>query len=106
MKEQKWAEQNYTCYICAEEMYVGHPNLSIDHIIPECRGGVVLPKNISTCCKDCNVEKGSRTFDEYLRDLIAFVLYVRIRHREVCTFEGQTKDKEEKGHQTKNCTYS
>ena len=38
--------------------------LSIDHMIPECRGGQTVPGNLVTLCMGCNLKKAGRTFDE------------------------------------------
>lgn len=46
---------------------VGFPSqdrLSIDHILPESRGGQTVESNLVTLCVRCNQQKGSRTFSE------------------------------------------
>jgi len=35
--------------------------LSIDHVMPRCRGGADVWENVTTACLPCNVRKGSRT---------------------------------------------
>lgn len=45
--------------------YCGSPkNLTLDHIIPRCRGGETSWKNLVTCCYKCNNKKGEQTPEE------------------------------------------
>lgn len=50
-----WERDNFTCQVCGSRK-----NLSVDHIIPESRGGVSHPDNYQTLCKKCNSRKGAR----------------------------------------------
>lgn len=45
----------YRCQKCGD-----HRDLSIDHIIPESRGGTLDPQNLQTLCRSCNSSKGVR----------------------------------------------
>jgi len=38
--------------------------LTVDHIVPESRGGQYVPENLVAACFSCNQRKGSRTPDE------------------------------------------
>lgn len=38
--------------------------ISVDHVIPACRGGSNTPKNLVAACMSCNTFKGDRTPDE------------------------------------------
>jgi 5-methylcytosine-specific restriction endonuclease McrA len=40
--------------------------LTLDHVIPQSRGGSDSPENLVACCKSCNSEKGARTPEEWL----------------------------------------
>ncbi len=44
--------------------------LSIDHIVPTCRGGQTTWSNVVCACVKCNVKKGGRTPDEARMKLI------------------------------------
>jgi 5-methylcytosine-specific restriction endonuclease McrA len=50
-------------FACA---YCGTRNgkMTIDHIIPRCRGGASTFENCVACCRPCNTRKGSRTPNE------------------------------------------
>jgi len=45
----------YKCLECGSKR-----NLSIDHIIPEIKGGGINPGNLQTLCVKCNLKKGAR----------------------------------------------
>jgi len=47
---EKWENQ---CAYCGSE-----ENITIDHIIPQCKGGKDFTKNVVCCCKSCNQSKG------------------------------------------------
>jgi len=49
IKEQ-W---NHECAYCGSK-----DNLTIDHVIPRCKGGSDFSKNAVCCCRDCNQSKG------------------------------------------------
>lgn len=51
-----WERDNFTCKHCGT-----HRDLTIDHIIPESRGGTLHPDNLQTLCRKCNSRKGTRT---------------------------------------------
>jgi hypothetical protein len=46
---------NFTCKYCGSR-----ENLSVDHIIPESKGGLLTMENTQTLCKTCNLRKGNR----------------------------------------------
>ena len=47
--------------------YCGSPdNLTIDHVVPQCKGGATNAENCRTACLSCNQAKGSLSLDEFL----------------------------------------
>jgi len=50
-----WQRDNFTCQICGSRKY-----LTIDHIVPESKGGETETSNLQTLCKRCNSRKGNR----------------------------------------------
>lgn len=50
-----WERDNFTCQTCGSRQY-----LTIDHIIPESKGGKTEKDNLQTLCKACNARKGNR----------------------------------------------
>jgi len=54
-------------------------NRTVDHLIPESRGGIRANKNKLHCCGDCNKLKGDMTPDEFLRAVISMT---KIENRE------------------------
>ena len=53
LRWEVFKEDNFTCLKCKTR-----DNLTIDHIIPESKGGKTEKKNLQTLCKKCNSEKG------------------------------------------------
>ena len=50
-----WERDNFTCQHCGSRK-----NLSVDHIIPESKGGQLTMENTQTLCCKCNSRKGAR----------------------------------------------
>ena len=48
-----WERDNFTCQHCGIRRH-----LSIDHIIPESKGGTLDLENLQTLCMPCNRKKG------------------------------------------------
>jgi len=44
---------NHKCAYCDSE-----DNLTIDHIVPQCNGGLDIKKKVISCCHSCNQSKG------------------------------------------------
>ena len=54
IKWEVWERDNFTCKCGARKF------LSVDHIVPESRGGKTEMDNLQTLCKSCNSKKGIR----------------------------------------------
>ena len=48
--KEKWENQ---CAYCESE-----ENITLDHIIPQCKGGLDIKTNVVACCHSCNQSKG------------------------------------------------
>ena len=55
--KEKW---HYKCAYCGD----GN-NLTIDHVVPRCKGGTDFTKNVVCCCSDCNQRKGHEPWEEW-----------------------------------------
>lgn len=51
-----WGKDNFTCKCCGIRK-----NLTIDHIVPEIKGGNLSLDNLQTLCKSCNSKKNTKT---------------------------------------------
>lgn len=49
---------NWVCQYCNKKL--GWSTVTIDHVIPKCRGGKTTWRNCVVCCKQCNRNKGSK----------------------------------------------
>lgn len=53
------------CYLCGQTAAVIH----IDHVVPVQRGGTNDPSNLAVACSSCNLRKGSKSLDAYLKEI-------------------------------------
>ena len=53
---------NWTCQYCGEK--VTKDNATLDHYVPESKGGKHTKENLRTCCLLCNAIKSGKTFEE------------------------------------------
>lgn len=57
-----YQRDNYTCQYCGE--YNTGRGLTLDHIVPESRGGKSSFENLVACCVSCNRRKADKTPEE------------------------------------------
>ena len=55
--KEKW---NYKCAYCGSGK-----NLTIDHVVPRCKGGTDFTKNVVCCCHSCNQSKAHTPWEEW-----------------------------------------
>ena len=53
-------EWDNKCAYCGSE-----ENLTIDHVIPQSKGGSDFTKNVVCCCHDCNQNKGHTPWEQW-----------------------------------------
>ena len=63
------------CIYC--ESKLNDKNATADHIVPISKFGNNCQVNLIVCCKECNNERGSMNFDEYLRSKNAKYKYTK-----------------------------
>lgn len=54
-----YRRDNNTCQYCGKRKPGGE--LSLDHVVPRCQGGLTTWENIVVACTDCNAKKAGRT---------------------------------------------
>jgi 5-methylcytosine-specific restriction endonuclease McrA len=64
-----FSRDHYTCQYCGATP--PREDLTVDHVVPRCRGGKTMWENVTTACKKCNGRKGSRTPAEAGMELLA-----------------------------------
>jgi hypothetical protein len=55
--KEKW--ENKCAYCSSEE------NLTIDHIIPQSKGGIDFTRNVVCCCHECNQDKSHTPWEDW-----------------------------------------
>jgi 5-methylcytosine-specific restriction endonuclease McrA len=64
-KKNVFLRDEYRCQYCREQFTPR--DLSLDHVVPRCKGGRLTWDNAVTSCKTCNGRKGSLTVDKLSR---------------------------------------
>lgn len=64
-----FVRDKFRCQYCAKKF--GPQDLTLDHILPQSRGGQDEQENLATSCKPCNQRKGARSPDEARMPLLA-----------------------------------
>ena len=54
-----YKRDDHTCQYCGSTK-----RLTIDHVLPKCRGGEDTWENMVVACSSCNTKKGSRLLDQ------------------------------------------
>ena len=72
IKEQ-W---EHKCAYCHSE-----ENITLDHILPQCKGGLDIKTNVVSCCHSCNQSKGHTPWEEwyYNQDFFSYENYDKIK---------------------------
>lgn len=55
--KEKW---NFKCAYCGSD-----ENLTIDHIIPQAKGGSDIITNVISCCQSCNQDKAHQNWEDW-----------------------------------------
>jgi 5-methylcytosine-specific restriction endonuclease McrA len=62
----QYERQSGACYWCDAE--VGQ-DYHVDHVVPLSKGGSDGPDNLVIACPTCNLRKGAKMPDEFVKDL-------------------------------------
>lgn len=62
-KKTMFCRDRYTCAYCRKRSRRGR-GLTVDHVVPICRGGQSRFSNCVTACTTCNTRKGNKTPEE------------------------------------------
>ena len=61
-REELFIRDNWTCFYCGEKLTT--KNLTLDHLIPQHKGGKHNKENLKTSCLICNSIKSGKTYEE------------------------------------------
>lgn len=65
-RENIFKRDDFECVYCGKNE---RKNLTLDHVIPQSKGGPNSWDNLVTACKKCNNEKASLTLEEYGKEI-------------------------------------
>ena len=71
--KEKW---HYECAYCGNKN-----NLTIDHVVPRCKGGTDFTKNVVCCCNSCNQRKGHEPWQDWYfnQDFFSYKRHQKIK---------------------------
>lgn len=61
-RKEIFERDKYTCHYCGEK--VTPENVTLDHLIPQHKGGGHTKENLKTSCLVCNSIKSGKTYEE------------------------------------------
>ena len=61
-RKEIFERDKWVCYYCGEE--VAEKNATLDHLVPQSKGGKHTKDNLKTCCLMCNAIKSGKTYEE------------------------------------------
>lgn len=68
---QLWEDQGRMCHYCDRTLRKpgtkGGRSTHLDHKEAHSKGGSIELSNLILCCRQCNLEKGPKSYSEYLR---------------------------------------
>ena len=62
-----FARDNWQCQYCDQPSTKNHP-ITLDHVIPESKGGPTVVGNLVTACQKCNTKKSNRSLAGFLAE--------------------------------------
>lgn len=65
-RENVFRRDNYECVYCGND---NRKVLTLDHVVPQSKGGKNSWNNLVTACKKCNNEKSDLTLEEYGKEI-------------------------------------
>ena len=66
-RENVYRRDNYECVYCGNSHI---KSLTLDHVIPQSKGGANSWDNLVTACRTCNGEKADLTLEEYGKEIV------------------------------------
>lgn len=60
-----YQRDGYRCAYCRKKF--AHSDLTLDHVVPRCKGGLTDWRNVVSACRACNGAKGDKSCDQWGR---------------------------------------
>lgn len=65
-RENVYRRDNFECVYCGD---YNRKTLTLDHVVPQSKGGKDTWDNLVTACRKCNSEKSNLTLEEYGKEI-------------------------------------
>jgi CRISPR/Cas system Type II protein with McrA/HNH and RuvC-like nuclease domain len=65
-RDNVYRRDNFECVYCGDN---NRKTLTLDHVIPQSKGGKDTWDNLVTACRKCNSEKSNLTLEEYGKEI-------------------------------------
>jgi len=65
-RENVYRRDNFECVYCGDN---NRKTLTLDHVVPQSKGGKDTWDNLVTACRKCNSEKSNLTLEEYGKEI-------------------------------------
>ncbi len=76
-RRELFEKDKWICQYCGEK--VNQQNITLDHVIPQSKGGDNSKENLKTCCLVCNGIKSGKTYEEAAPSLLKSIQERRAR---------------------------
>lgn len=77
-----YLRDQFTCAYCGRNLHGANPReVTLDHLVPQCKGGTHHESNLVTACASCNFRRQDRPWKAWVQEVnpaLADVLVARV----------------------------
>ena len=82
-----YLRDGFECMYCGTDLHGARPrDVTLDHLVPTCRGGSNSPHNLITACRRCNSARAHRKWKEYAGNGFTIEKIICARRRKIARF--------------------
>ncbi len=61
-----YLRDRFTCLYCCKDLHGAHPSdITLDHLVPDSKGGSNAPANLITACRACNCSRQDKPLSRF-----------------------------------------